>query len=238
MEEGKGAQLTGSRQVGIAKLASEIAREITNGSVLGLGSGSTIARVLPQLAEALREKNVKPKAVPTSLQIQNLAEEEGIDLTHLHNFVDLVVDGADQVDKDLNLMKGGGGALLKEKVLMSSSRRNIIVADERKFVPTLGMNSVKVPVEVTPFAREIVKKKIAGMGGSPEERRLPKGYPYFTENGNVIFDTSFEPIKDPSSLETRIKSVPGVVEVGIFTIKPISVYKIKDDDTFELLRSD
>ena len=124
---------------------------------------------------------------------------------------------------------------MREKVLMSSAKRVAIVAGEEKFAAKLCSGGVKVPVEVTPFARKSVKAKLSQMGGAPEERLLPKGYPYFTENGNVILDTGFAPIDEPAALEGRVKNVPGVVEVGIFTIKPLTAYKVRENGTFEVL---
>lgn len=220
------------REVAIAKIAREIARGIKSGMTLGLGSGSTVASILHELASFLRVERIEVGSVPTSLQIQGVAEKEGLGISAYRGSVDLVIDGADQVDDKLNLIKGGGGALLKEKVLMSSSSKSIIVADKEKFVSRLGTRGVKVPVEVTPFAKEVVKKRLAELGGTPEERTLPKGYPYITESGNIILDTAFPPIEDPRELEVKIDAVPGVVESGIFTIKPLTVYKIMPDGKF------
>ncbi len=220
------------RDAAIAKIAREIAREIKSGMTLGLGSGSTVASVLHELASFLRIERIDVGSVPTSLQIQGVAEREGLGISAYRGSVDLVIDGADQVDDKLNLIKGGGGALLKEKVLMSSSSKSVIVADKEKFVSKLGMKGVKVPVEVAPFAKEVVKKKLVQLGGGAEERMLPKGYPYFTENGNIILDTAFQPIEDPRELEVKIDALPGVVESGLFTIKPITVYKILADGKF------
>ena len=217
------------REKAIAKIAREIAKEIRGGMTLGLGSGSTVASILHELASFLRIERIKVGSVPTSLQIQGVAEREGLSISAYRGTVDLVIDGADQVDDDLNLIKGGGGALLKEKILMSSASKIIIVADKEKFSPRLGMRGVRVPVEVTPFAKEAVKRRLTQLGGDPLVRMLPKGYPYFTENGNIILDTGFSPIDDPRKLEVTIDSVPGVVESGIFTIKPLTVYKILAD---------
>jgi ribose 5-phosphate isomerase A len=215
----------------MARIANEIATELENVATLGLGSGSTIANLLAELSKI---KDLKmPKVIPTSIQIQIVAENLGFEIGAFFGRVDSVIDGADQIDDELNLIKGGGGALLKEKVLMSSCRSRIIIADEGKFASKLCMNSVKVPVEVYPFARESVKRKIIEIGGDPKERLLPKGYPYFTENGNVILDTAFEPITNPKDIETQVKEIAGVLEVGIFTIKPMVAYKIKRDGSFD-----
>jgi len=225
--------LSDQRDEAISKIAMEIAREVRSGMTLGLGSGSTVASVLNELSSFLRIDRIQVGSVPTSLQIQGVAERDGLAISAYRGSVDLVIDGADQVDDKLNLIKGGGGALLKEKVLMSSSSKSIIVADKEKFTQRLAMRGVKVPVEVTPFAREAVKKGLSQLGGSAEERTLPKGYPFFTENGNIILDTGFSPIDNPRDLEIKIDSVPGVVESGIFTFKPLTVYKIQAGGNFE-----
>jgi ribose 5-phosphate isomerase A len=218
-------------------VAAELAKSIGPGTTLGLGSGSTVATLLEELAPLAISKAGKIRGVPTSTQIEVVASRCGIDLSPFGGSVDLVLDGADQVDGGLNLVKGGGGALLREKVVMGSAKEIAIVASEGKFVKTLCQNGVRVPVEVHPMARESVKRRLSSLGGIPEERLLPKGYPYFTENGNIILDTKFEPVKDPRALEAKAKYIPGVAEVGIFTIKPINVYKLKSDGTFKVLRA-
>ncbi|MDG7010491.1 MAG: ribose 5-phosphate isomerase A [Nitrososphaerota archaeon] len=218
-------------------VAKELAKAITPGMTLGLGSGSTVAALLEELSPLVLAKAKTVNGVPTSTQIEMVAARCGINLVPFKGSVDLVIDGADQVDKGLNLIKGGGGALLKEKVVMGSARRTAIVAAENKFVGRLCDNGVRVPVEVLPMARESAKMKLSMLGGVPEERLMPKGYPYFTENGNVILDTLFEPVDDPTSLEVRVKSTPGVAEVGIFTFKPITVYRLGADGNYEVLQS-
>jgi ribose 5-phosphate isomerase A len=218
-------------------VAAELAKGISGGITIGLGSGSTVAVLIEELSPLLLERKVAVKGVPTSTQIEMVAERSGISLAPFAGKVDLVVDGADQVDRDLNLIKGGGGALLREKVLMGSSKRTVIVAAEKKFAIRLCENGVRVPVEVVPMARESAKVGLSKLGGVPQERMLPKGYPFFTENGNVILDTAFEPVADPASLEVKAKAVPGVAEVGIFTFKPITVYKLGGDGSFEGLEN-
>lgn len=222
-------------RVALRRVAEDVSPLIRNKAVIGLGSGSTVAALLEELSPMMVAKGVAVSGVPTSTQIELVATRNGIPTIPFGGSVDLAIDGADQVDRRLNLIKGGGGALLKEKVLMSSARKVAIVAAENKFAPRLCSNGVKVPVEVAPFARNSVKGKLSQLGGIPEERMLPKGFPYFTENGNVILDTSFEPLNDPAELETRVKNLPGVVEVGIFTVKPITVYRLKEGGTFDVL---
>jgi len=216
-------------------VAGELSKSITGDITLGLGSGSTVATLLEELSPLMLEKKLAVSGVPTSTQIEMVAVRSGISLAPFNGRVDLVLDGADQVDRNLNLIKGGGGALLKEKVLMGSSKRTVIVASEGKFSALLCEKGVKVPVEVVPMARESAKVGLSKLGGVPEERLLPKGYPFFTENGNLILDTAFEPVSDPAALEMKAKAVPGVAEVGIFTFKPITVYRLGVDGSFESL---
>jgi len=123
-------------------------------------------------------------------------------------------------------------------VIMGSAKRIAVVAAENKFADRLCEKGMKVPVEVFPMARESAKVKLSMLGGVPEERMLPKGYPYFTENGNLILDTMFEPVENPRDLEMKVRSTPGVAEVGIFTFKPIRIYKLRSDGSFETLDKD
>ena len=218
-------------------VAQELAKSITPGITLGLGSGSTVATLLEELSPVVIAKYKAIRGVSTSTQIEMVATRCGIELVPFRGSVDLVIDGADQVDAGLNLVKGGGGALLKEKVVMGSAKSVAIVAGEGKFVKRLCQNGVKVPVEVFPMARESTKLKLSLLGGVPEERLLSKGYPQYTENGNIVLDTLFEPIDDPRDLEVKVKSTPGVAEVGIFTMKPITVYKLKADGDYESISS-
>jgi ribose 5-phosphate isomerase A len=219
-------------------VARDLAVSIGPGTTLGLGSGSTLATLLEELAPLAIAKAKSISGVPTSTQIELVASRCGINLLPFKGSVDLDIDGADQVDRELNLIKGGGGALLREKVVMGSAKRIAVVAAENKFAKKLCENGVKVPVEVFPMARQSAKVKLSLLGGVPEERLMPKGYPYFTENGNVILDTMFEPVDDPRGLEMKVRSTPGVAEVGIFTFKPITVYKLTTDGRFEVLKRD
>jgi ribose 5-phosphate isomerase A len=216
-------------------VAEELSKSIPQGATIGLGSGSTVAALLEELTPLLMAKKTGVQGVPTSTQIEMVAARNGIRLASFEGSVDMVIDGADQVDSELNLIKGGGGALLREKVLMGSSKGTVIVASENKFVKRLCENGVRVPVEVLPFARKSAKVGLSKLGGVPEERLLPKGYPYFTENGNIILDTAFEPVEKPRELEMNAKSVPGVAEVGIFTFKPVTVFRLNADGSYDEL---
>jgi len=217
------------------RLGKELASGIKDGDIVGLGSGSTVARLLPVMVKDMRSRGVEAVWVPTSLQIQLVAQELSLRVAPLTSpSVVKVVDGADQVDGKLNLIKGGGGALLKEKVLLSSTKNAAIVADEKKFAEKLCMNDVRVPVEVTPFARETVASRLRKAGSKDAKIRLDqRGYPCHSESGNLLIDALFSPVERPEQLERELKAIPGVVEAGIFVIRPITVYKIKSDGAYE-----
>ena len=182
----------------------------------------------------LREKNLKILGVPTSLQIKIIAEEGGINLIEADQVqkIDVVFDGADQIDQHRYLIKGGGGALLRENILINAAKKVVIMADKSKFVKNFNRT---VPVEVHPLARNTVVKSIHKLGGKPKIRTIERGYPFITENGNVILDCNFGVIKNPKTLAQKVKLIPGVIEVGIFTRKPDVIYKAKTNGKFEML---
>jgi len=146
--------------------------------------------------------------------------------------LDIVFDGADQIDKNKFLIKGGGGALLKENILISAAKRVVIMADKSKFVKDFNKT---IPVEIHPSSRKIITTKIIKISGKSTLRTLKRGYPFVTENGNLILDCDFGTIKNPKSLQEKISNMPGVLEVGIFTRKPDIIYKAKTNGKFEIL---
>jgi len=221
------------------KLGRELASGVRDGDIVGLGSGSTVARLLPVMVADMRERGVEATWVPTSLQIQLVAQELSLRVAPLTSpNVVKVVDGADQVDSKLNMIKGGGGALLKEKVLLSSTKNAAIVADEKKFAEKLCMNDVRVPVEVTPFARETATSRLKRAGSKDVRIRLDqRGYPSYSENGNLLMDALFAPLERPEQVERELKVIPGVVEVGVFVVRPITVFKIRPDGGYQALKS-
>jgi len=172
--------------------------------------------------------------VTTSLQIKIEAEKVGLKIADESNFVDIdvVFDGADQIDSDFNMIKGGGGALLREKVLISAANKVVILADDTKFVKRLTQ---PVPIEIHKFARTFLLKRLKEIGGSPKLRTMDKGYPYVTENGNIVLDTSFNSIGNVRNKEIELKSIPGVLEIGFFTRANI-YYKAKNDGSFEIIQ--
>ena len=222
-----------SFQDAFQKVAKEAVKLVKGNSTVGLGSGSTVAILVREMANLPDKESIQ--FVPTSLQIKVEAEKSSLSIADENKipYIDIVFDGADQIDAKFNMIKGGGGALLKEKILISSAKRVVIMADESKFVRTFTRS---VPVEVHPMARSLVQKKLAQMGGTPALRTLDKGYPFVTENGNLIFETSFSSIPDPQKRETEIKSIPGVMEVGLFTRRADIYYKGKMDGSFEAIR--
>jgi len=201
--------------------AAEAALEdVRPGMKLGLGSGRTAEQFVRLLAERVRG-GLAVVGVPTSARTAELARAEGIPLATLDDepVLDLVVDGADEVDPRLRLIKGGGGALLREKIVASASARMIIVADEGKLVDALG--AFPLPIEIVPFGatpiRLAIERMVArlGLSGSMAWRRAGAG-PYVTDGGNHILDVSLGRIEDPERLAQELDSMPGVVEHGLF----------------------
>ncbi|MEM4298169.1 MAG: ribose 5-phosphate isomerase A [Nitrososphaerota archaeon] len=225
-----------SLQDAIKRMERLVVDEVKDGFIVGLGSGSTVARFIETLASRIKECGLKVRFVPSSLQIQLVADKFGLSLEDPGKVsgLDLTVDSADQVDEGLNLIKGGGGALLREKVLISASKKTIILIDEKKYSKKLNR---AVPIEVLPFARSFVFEQLKAMNGKPQLRVNEKGYPILTENSNLIFDTEFGEIEDPSSLERKVKEIPGIIEVGIFTKNIHRVVMAKEDGSVAVLSS-
>lgn len=201
----------------LKRLAGEKATEyIKDGMIVGLGTGSTVEYFIKKLGELVRE-GLNIKGVPTSLHTQRLAQKEGIPLTTLEENpeIDITVDGADEVDADLNLIKGGGGALTREKIVAFNSKRVVIVIDDSKIVKCLGID-FPLPVEVLKFGWTATKKKLEEFGCKVELRTIMEKEPFITDNGNYILDCEFDRIDDPEELSISINSIPGVVENGLF----------------------
>ena len=201
------------------KAAFEAVKHVEDGFVVGLGSGSTAALAIEALGEKVKRERLSVLAVPTSYQAFLLAAECGIAVTSLeeHGVIDVTIDGADQIDPKLNLIKGMGAALAREKIVASASKQNIIIADESKRVKVLGENGHPVPVEVLPFAIALVKRRIEAVGGKAVLREgKGKVGPVITDNGNAVLDAVFGEIHNPSELEVKLKMIPGVVETGLF----------------------
>jgi ribose 5-phosphate isomerase A len=190
---------------------------VEDGMVVGLGTGSTAAFAVEALARRCRE-GLRFVGIPTSERTAVEASAAGIPLTAFaeHPWIDLTIDGADEVERGtLNLIKGLGGALLREKIVAAASRRLAIVVDGTKLVDHLGTHA-PVPVEVVVFGIEATQTALAALGASVRLRLAPGGQPFVTDGGNRILDLSFGPIADPALLEARIRRVVGVVESGLF----------------------
>ena len=200
------------------QLAGEAAAKlIEDGMVIGLGSGSTAVYLIYALARRIQAGLSIVGAVPTSKVTGELASNLGIPLTDLdtHPELDLDIDGADEIDSQLGLIKGGGGALLREKIVASVAQRFIVLADITKQVRQLGLKT-PLPVETIPFAATPVRKRLEALGAIVQLRQLA-GLLYLTDNNNVILDCTFPAgISDPADLEDRIRHIVGVVETGLF----------------------
>jgi len=190
---------------------------VEDGMVVGLGTGSTVFFAMERLGERIRRDGLTIAGVPTSYQAAIRAREYGIPLTSLdeHPEIDIAIDGADQVDPALNLIKGRGAALLREKCVADAARKVIIVVDPTKMVEAM---SAPVPVEVLPFASEPGSRRLALLGADPVLREgVKKDGPVVTDNGNFILDCSFKTIGSPRDLEAAIAAIPGALECGLFT---------------------
>lgn len=211
---------------------------IKSGWVIGLGSGSTTAYAVAEIARLVKTMRFELSVVPTSYQIENLAASHGIRIRTMNEVhaVDYAIDGADQVEiRSLNLVKGGGGAMLREKIVDSAARKLAIVADERKITRHLGEKQ-SIPLEVLPFAYRLVQVKIANMGGRARLRESKeKVGPVLTDNGNFILDADFGRIEHPAQLDRRLKTLPGLLETGLFLGMADCVYVGRKDGKVEVL---
>ncbi|MGY5876638.1 MAG: ribose 5-phosphate isomerase A [Candidatus Thorarchaeota archaeon] len=208
---------------------------IPKSGAIGLGSGSTVAIFAKELGRQIADGEADVTVVPSSYQAYQLAIEHRIPLTNLdlNPSLLLTVDGADEVDKNLNLTKGGGGALFQEKVVASASEQLIIIVDESKLVDKLATRFL-IPVEVLPFSLGVVLKKIKNMGITPSVRQAERKIgPVVTDNGNFIIDLKFpQPIDDPAKVAIDLKMISGVVETGLFVGMTSEVHVGRNDDAY------
>ena len=215
-------------------VSNDALKFVKDGYTIGLGSGRAASAFTESLSELIKSNRYNIRGIPTSLQIKLIAEKGQIPLveTNQVNHIDVVFDGADQINSQGYLIKGGGGALLRENILFSLAKKIVIMADKTKFVKDFTM---PVPVEIHTLARNSVINSIKKMGGQAQIRKLANGYPFFTENGNIILDCDFKTIKNPRALTVKIKQIPGVLESGIFLKRPNIIYKAKANGKFDIL---
>lgn len=196
------------------KAAEKAVEFVEDGMTLGLGTGSTTFFAIEAIG-SLVGKGYDLRGVPTSVASEEQARKCGIPLVSLDEVdgIDLTIDGADEVDGELNLIKGMGGALLREKIVAYASKQEIIIVDEAKLVKTLGTRS-PLPIEVTRFGHALTARNIRSLGCVPELKGGDQ--PFISDNGNLIYNCRFERIDDPAALDRNLKSIPGVVETGLF----------------------
>jgi ribose 5-phosphate isomerase A len=204
--------------------------------IIGLGSGRTVAGIVSQIGSLPSKQSFK--FIASSLQVKLEAERNRLNIIDENEAMNIQIlfDGADQLDSEYHMIKGGGGALFREKILFAAARRIVILADSSKYNNRLNL---AVPIEVHPFARALFVRRIKDLNTRVIDYRLrllQKGFPYFTENGNIIFDVTFESITSVRKMVDEIKNVPGVIEVGIFPRpKNVSYYKIYQDHSFDVV---
>ncbi|MDO3410764.1 ribose-5-phosphate isomerase RpiA [Saccharibacillus sp. CPCC 101409] len=217
------------------KLAAEQAvEEITDGMTVGLGTGSTAYYAIEKLGERVKE-GLQIRAVATSKRSEEQARELGIPIVPFAEVkrIDITVDGADEVDDNLELIKGGGGALLREKIVAARSDRMIVIVGENKMVSTLGQ--FPLPVEIVPFAHEWTLEALESLDLNPG-LRMDGDQPYVTDNGNYIADCRAEAIPDPAALHAKLNDIPGVVENGLFVSMAHTVVVGREDGSVQTLR--
>ena len=210
-------------------------RFVKDGQVVGLGTGSTAAYFIRLLAEEVK-RGLRVRGIPTSDRSRELAENLGIPLTTLDECqaIAVTVDGADEVDPQLRLIKGGGGAMLREKIVASATKQLVIVADASKQVPMLG--KFPLPVEVIRFAQALVAKRITALGAAVSVRKNADGTPYVTDENNYILDCRFGQIRDADTLARELSEMPGVVEHGLFIGMASVVLFARGSEIVELRR--
>jgi len=208
---------------------------VENGQIVGLGSGSTATHFIQFLGERVRA-GLQIRGIPTSIRTQRLAQKCGIPLTSLDQVerIDVDLDGADEFDPQLRLVKGGGGALLREKIIASASRQFVVLADSSKQVPMLG--KFPLPVEVIPFAETLLTQRISALGAAVSVRKATDGAIFRTDEGHHILDCHFGKIPDPPALARALSDMPGVVEHGLFINMATVVLVGKGDQVMELRR--
>ncbi len=217
------------------KAAEKAVEYIKSGMVVGLGTGSTTKFAIEKIGDLINRGELKNiAAIPTSIASEKLAQELKIPLTDFsrETRIDITIDGADEVDRNLNLIKGGGGALLREKIVAQATEREIIIVDETKISVQLG-EKWAVPVEVIKFAAGLETEYLKSIGGEPVLREV-NGRPFVTDEGNYILDTNFGILKNPELLAEMLNERAGIVEHGLFIGLAAKVIVAKPEGIVEL----
>jgi len=217
----------------LVTLASHVLGFVRAGDTVGLGSGRAASAFVRALAARARE-GLRVRGVATSEETARLAQELGIDLVGLEADIELTIDGADEVDGRLDLIKGHGGALVRERIVAAASRRQVILVTPEKLVETLGTRG-PLPVEVLPFAVPFCRRRLEDLELKPA-LRMQEERPFVTDNFNVIFDCDTGPIGEPESLERKIRAIPGVIDTGLFLGTAHMVVVSDGDSIRELIR--
>jgi ribose 5-phosphate isomerase A len=210
-------------------------RYIESGMVVGLGSGSTSSEFIKLLGERV-QAGLQIRGIPTSANSYKLATSLGIPLVTFQDVsqIDVSVDGADEIDPHLRLIKGHGGALLREKIVATATRRFVVIADHTKLVTVLG--AMALPVEVISFAEPLLIRRISALGADVALRLEPDGKPFVTDEGNHILNCEFGEIRDPEKLGAELDHIPGIVEHGLFVGLATVALVAQNDEVSEHLR--
>lgn len=218
-----------------------VEENVKKNMIVGIGSGSTVVYAVERLGEINKEKNLNLKCIPSSFQAYQLIIQNGLELVSLEQYpnIDVDFDGADEIDKNLNLIKGGGGCLVQEKILASNSEKFIIIVDFRKRSESLGTNWKRgIPIEVIPMSYFPIMEKLKKLGGNPVLRMAQsKSGPLITDNGNFIIDVDFGEVNNPSELNIKLLNIPGVVDTGLFIDVTTKVYiGLEDGNVLTLVK--
>jgi len=217
----------------LAALATRALDFVGDGGVVRLGSGRAASAFVRALAARVRD-GLRVRGVPTSEETARLARELGIGLVGLEAELDLTIDGADEVDRQLNLIKGYGGAFVRERIVAAASRQQVILVTSDKLVETLGTRG-RLPVEVMPFALPLCRRRLEDLGLKPA-LRTHEERPFVTDNFNVIIDCAVGPIGDPAALQRVILAIPGVIDTGLFLATADTVLVSDGETVRELVR--
>jgi ribose 5-phosphate isomerase A len=225
----------GPNPAALDRVALAALSRVADGMTLGLGTGRAAEAFIQRLGERVR-RGMRVRGVPTSKRSEELAQRVQIECVTLDAIdgIDIAFDGADEVAPDLALTKGLGGALLRERVVAYEAEKLVILVTPEKIVPKLGTRTA-IPIEVVPFAVPTASKHLRALGGNPQVRKKPDGFPFVTDNMNWIVDTQFPPIDDPAKLHDEARRIPGIVDTGLF-VQMADVVLVGGDDAVTEMR--